>query len=75
MYIVFNTEEEAQAAIDAVNALAGFPNEFGTQTVAEVKNGGSKWSVLVSSNFPAEWFAGLDRLTKVEAEAAGVVFE
>jgi hypothetical protein len=74
-YIIFDNQAAAQDAVDAVNILAGFPNEAGTQTVAEVKQGGTKWYVLIASSFPVEWFSGLGRLTKEEAEAAGIIFE
>jgi hypothetical protein len=74
LYIVFDDQQDAQEVVDEVNLLVGFPNGV-TQTVAEVNPGGSKWYVLIASEFPPEWFAGFSRLTKAEAMAAGVVFE
>ena len=75
LYLVFNTESQANAAITACNAQIGYPNEAtDTDQVAATYAAGTKWVVEIADWFPPEWFSGIARLTKAEAEAAGAVF-
>ena len=75
LYIIFDSEQDAQDVVAAVNTLVGYPNPAtNTTTVSEVRQGGSKFYVLAPDTLPAEWFAGYTRLTRAQAEVAGVVF-
>ena len=75
LYIVFDTQAEAEAALDAINVVAGFPNpETNTTSASYIMTAGTKFVIYVPEHLPVYWFGGNALLTKAEAEAAGAVF-
>lgn len=75
LYIVFDTQAEAETALDAINAIAGFPNPAtNTVSASYIMTAGTKFVIYVPDYLPIYWFGGNALLTKQEAEAAGAVF-
>jgi len=72
MYVVFNTIEDAQTALDADNLALGYPNGFGTFNAWQWVEMGSKF-VVIDLGLPEGSLVGFQRLTEQDMIDLGLL--